>query len=68
MEAKLCAVEEDNFAVYLYVTISGEKVMFANYIQSFNLTWLADHVKPGQQNRKQCSLHAALVVCAAVLD
>ncbi|KAK9392752.1 putative ATP-dependent RNA helicase TDRD12, partial [Crotalus adamanteus] len=26
VEAKLCAVEEDNFAVYLYVTISGEKV------------------------------------------
>ncbi|XP_032087081.1 putative ATP-dependent RNA helicase TDRD12 [Thamnophis elegans] len=26
VEAKLCAVEEDNFAVYLYVTISDEKV------------------------------------------
>uniref|UniRef100_A0A670YIC1 RNA helicase n=1 Tax=Pseudonaja textilis TaxID=8673 RepID=A0A670YIC1_PSETE len=26
VEAKICAVEEDNFAVYLYVTIKGEKV------------------------------------------
>lgn len=34
VEAKLCAVEEDTFEVYLYVTIKNEKVShILNYLK-----------------------------------
>ncbi|XP_070809115.1 putative ATP-dependent RNA helicase TDRD12 [Pituophis catenifer annectens] len=58
VEAKLHAVEEDNFAVYLYVTISGEKVCVNDDLVAKNFACYElgkTNQKPGSEGAKSLS-------------
>lgn len=63
VEARLCAVEEDTFEVYLYVTIKDEKVseriVFLKYfIVILNFTL----IKQNKCQEKHCSSYSIEIV------